>query len=130
MKNAIVPLFCTDKLDATKAFYQKHMGFRIAAEMEGYAELEQGEGGPRLGFMSPCEKGWPAASSEGLLYCFQVEDADAEHERLRGEGVKIVQDPDDKPWGERGFVAADPNGISLYIGHLLEPAVDTQSAGK
>ena len=46
MKNVIVPLFCTPKLDATKAFYQQHLGFRIAVEMPGYAELEQGEGGP------------------------------------------------------------------------------------
>ena len=130
MKNAIVPLFCTEKLDGTKAFYEKHLGFRVAAEMPGYVELEQGAGGPRLAFMGPDPAKWQAASGQGLLYCFQVENADAEHVRLVAEGVTIVEEPADKPWGERGFLAADPNGITLYFGHMLEPAMETGSAGQ
>ena len=86
--------------------------------MPGYAELERGDGGPRLGFMEPDEK-WTAASGAGLVYCFSVPDADAEHARLASEGVTILDAPEDKPWGERGFLAADPNGITLYFGHPL-----------
>ena len=136
MNNAIIPLFCTERFDDTKSFYMRHLGFRVSAEMPGYAELEQGEGGPRLGFMAPdeeCEK-WTAASGNGLIYCFQVEDADAEHTRLAGEGVSILEAPADKPWGERGFLAQDPNGIALYFGHPIEspteaqPSVETAAA--
>ncbi len=128
MKNVIVPLFCTANLDATTAFYRKHLGFSVAVELPGYAELEQGEGGPRLAFMAPDEAKWQPASGQGLFYCFQVEDADALHARLAEEGVTIEQEPEDKPWGERAFVAADPNGISLYFGHMLEAAVESGSA--
>lgn len=125
MKDTIVPLFCTEQLDATKAFYREHLGFAVAVEMPGYAELERGAAGPRLGFMAPEEGQWVPGAGKGLVYCFQVEDADAEHRRLAAEGVPIVAEPEDKPWGERGFLAADPNGITLYFGHSLAERVET-----
>lgn len=130
MKNAIVPLFCTAELEATKAFYRRHLGFEATVEMPGYAELERGAGGPRLAFMAPDECRWKPASGEGLVYCFQVEDADAEHARLAGEGVPITAEPEDKPWGERAFLAADPNGVSLYFGQPLPAAVDSEPAAQ
>ena len=126
MNNDIVPLFCTQQIDATKAFYQEHLGFGVAVEMPGYVELERGKGGPRLGFMTPEDGKWQAAAGQGLIYCFQVENADAEHARLAREGVTIVDEPEDKPWGERGFLAADPNGITLYFGHVLESTSSTR----
>lgn len=130
MKKAIVPLFCTAELDATLAFYEKHLGFAVAVELPGYAELERGAGGPRLAFMGPDPQKWGPGSGQGLFYCFQVEDADALHARLAAEGVPIVEEPVDQPWGERAFQAADPNGITLYFGHVLEPAVESGSAAQ
>ena len=130
MKDAIIPLFCTNQLDATKAFYRDHLGFQISTEMEGYAELERGTGGPKLGFMSPDGEMWKPATAQGLCYAFQVEDADAEHARLQREGVTILAPPEDKPWGERGFLAADPNGLALYFGHLLQSTVEPGAPAK
>lgn len=119
MKHSMVPLFCTAELPATKRFYEAHFGFQVDVEMDGYAELVGPAGGPRLGFMSPAEGQWEAGSAKGLLYCFEVDDADAEYARLAAAGVTIRSEPEDKPWGERGFLAADPNGIGLYFGHPL-----------
>ena len=34
----------------------------------------------------------------------------------RSRGVAIVEEPDDKPWGQREFVAADCNGYMLRFG--------------
>ena len=130
MTDAIVPLYCTSALDATKTFYQRHLGFTVAVEMPGYAELERGAGGPRLGFMAPEEGKWEPGSGQGLVYCFPVTDADAEHARLAREGVTIVDEPEDKPWGERGFLAADPNGITLYFGQPLPAGVESPGAGQ
>ena len=127
MDNAIVPLLCTDKLEQTMTFYEQHIGFRATVEMPGYVELEQGAGGPRLGFMEPDGARWKVADPQGLVYCFRVSDADAEHARLAREGVTILEQPEDKPWGERGFLAADPNGLSLYFGHVLEATVGSGS---
>ena len=120
MNDQIVPLFCTAQLDATKSFYQRHLGFRVAVEMPGYAELERGSGGPKLGFMSPEEGKWKPASGEGLLYCFSVENADREHERLVAEGVSILAEPEDKPWGLRSCCTRDPEGYAVWISTPVE----------
>jgi lactoylglutathione lyase len=39
-----------------------------------------------------------------------VDDVDTEHERLRGEGVRVLAPPTDRPWGERTLHVADPDG--------------------
>jgi len=130
MKDMIVPLFCTTDFDATKEFYQRHLGFEIAVELPGYVELERSKQGAKLAFMAPDDGTWKPGTGKGLVYCFQVADADAEHARLAGEGVAIVQTPEDKPWGERAFMAADPNGITLYFGHMLEAAVESPASAE
>lgn len=128
MQNTVVPLFVTHDLVPTLKFYTGHLGFRPKVELPGYAEIQQGEDGPLLGFMEADGQRWKAASGQGLIYCFCVADADAEHERLVSEGVKILEAPEDKPWGERAFLAVDPNGISLYFGHPLPESVDAAPA--
>ncbi|CAA9573689.1 MAG: hypothetical protein AVDCRST_MAG86-2044 [uncultured Truepera sp.] len=39
----------------------------------------------------------------GLLVVFVVENIDAEHARLRAEGVEVVTPIETEPWGERYF---------------------------
>ncbi|MEM7200556.1 MAG: VOC family protein [Planctomycetota bacterium] len=130
MNDAITPLFCTARLEDTKAFYREHLGMRLAVELPGYAELQRGEGGPLLAFMAPEVGKFEPASGKGLIYCFQVDDADAEHARLAAAGVEILEGPGEKPWGERAFLAVDPNGITLYFGHRLPAKVESLAAAK
>lgn len=48
---------------------------------------------------------------------FNVEDVDAEHERLVAEGVEIVKPPTTQPWGRRSVWFRDPDGnvINFYM---------------
>jgi uncharacterized glyoxalase superfamily protein PhnB len=46
---------------------------------------------------------------------FVVNDLASELERLRGEGVPITLPVREEPWGERLFVAADPNGVQYEL---------------
>jgi len=39
-----------------------------------------------------------------------VDDVDALIETLRAEGVTVLRDPADMPWGERIATIADPDG--------------------
>ncbi len=57
-------------------------------------------------------KGRPANVELSL----EVRDVDAWHDRLRRQGVRIVDALEDKPWGHRAFSIEDPDGmqISLY----------------
>jgi catechol 2,3-dioxygenase-like lactoylglutathione lyase family enzyme len=53
---------------------------------------------------------------EGPELTLRVEDVDATTERLRGLGVKVIEEPADMPWGSRHAWIADPDGrlMSIY----------------
>ena len=53
--------------------------------------------------------------SGGMRVEVQVEDVDAEHERLRQLGI-AVSDLGDQPWGERNFSFVDPDGYRWSYG--------------
>ena len=40
---------------------------------------------------------------------------DAEHERLRRAGVRVLAPPTDRPWGERTLHVADPDGYVVEL---------------
>ncbi len=114
------PLVTTDKVDAAKAFYCEHFGFRPVFDNGDHLALVSPDEACEISFMKPCE-GAQAFGGEGLIYCFEVEDVDAEYERLSAKGVSFVQDPQDNPWGDRSAIALDPIGISVYIYKMIPP---------
>ena len=56
------------------------------------------------------------AGGGSVVLEFQVDDVDAEHERLVGLGVEIIQPPTTHPWGRRAMQFYDPDGnvITFY----------------
>ena len=56
-----------------------------------------------------------------MILSFYVEDAAAEHARLAAAGVPISQPLRDEVFGQRHFIAADPNGILIDIITPIEP---------
>ncbi|MGN8246653.1 VOC family protein [Cellulomonas soli] len=54
-----------------------------------------------------------------LVVAFAVDDVDAEHERLLGLGVQVLEPPTARPWGARNLVVADPDGNRVYLRTLL-----------
>ena len=45
-----------------------------------------------------------------------------EYEKLTQLDNQLIMPLEDHPWGDRGFAILDPNGISLYIYSMQEPA--------
>jgi len=50
----------------------------------------------------------------------EVEDVDACHDRAQQRGLRVTQQPTDKPWGHRDLVLADPNGLRLVLFSSIE----------
>jgi uncharacterized glyoxalase superfamily protein PhnB len=112
----------TDKLQESKEFYIKHFDFKLVYESDWYIELVAAKL-PSVGisFTLPEREEGMYFNGQGLVLSFEVEDADAECERLEKEGLPIYQKIQDKPWGERSFVVDDPNGVHLYIYTVIPP---------
>jgi catechol 2,3-dioxygenase-like lactoylglutathione lyase family enzyme len=111
----------TNKLRESKEFYIRHLGFRLVYESGWYIELIAADN-PAIGvsFTLP-QREAGEFFRQGLILSFEVADVDAEYRRLKAEGLDIVQDLVDKPWGERSFVVDDPNGVHLYIYESIPP---------
>jgi len=125
----IVPIVTTTRMQQTRAFYLQQLGFELSYDHEHYLGVRAGpKGSPELGFMLPDAEAPKVCDGEGITLAFAVADADRECARLRQAGVEIVQQPTDQPWGARSFVVADPNGVSIYISHVIPAAVEFAAA--
>lgn len=108
----------TPHIAASRDFYTVHLGFAVVYEAERYIHLKNGD--VELGLMAPGLEKQPACfqqpyGGEGIWISFEVDDVDAEYERLKAEGVLGDEPPQDRPWGERQFVVRDPNGFAVNI---------------
>lgn len=117
------PNLVTAKFEATWHFYTEQLGFSTAAEFDCYVHLIH-PAGAQLGILRHELDGQPselisAIQGRGMWLSLDVDNADAEYERLAGAGVPIVLPPEDKPWGERHFAVRDPNGVLIYLAHKL-----------
>ena len=52
---------------------------------------------------------------DSLFIGLQVSAIEAIHERAKAAGVEIVREPADRPWGGRGLVIRDPNGVAINV---------------
>ncbi|HWH09344.1 MAG TPA: VOC family protein, partial [Candidatus Thermoplasmatota archaeon] len=101
------------------AFYRDALGFRAGDVLDtpefGWAEVEVARG-VKLGLHADkgnAEEGArPPGGASGFY--FVVPDVDKAVERLRGMGVKVVDEPADKPYG-RDACIEDPDGNVLAL---------------
>ena len=105
----------TKKLVESKEFYMKHFGFQLVYESDWYIELIGQDIPAGISFTLPQRETGEFFNGKGLIISFEVDDVDGECRRLQAAGLHIVQDLQNKPWGERSFVINDPSGVHLYI---------------
>lgn len=117
------PSVVTSRFYETWDFYTQHLGFRTHCEHDAYVHLVHPDGA-QFGVLREEIDGLPselvsATDGRGIWLNLEVPDADAAYERLRAASVEIVEEPEDKPWGNRQFIVRDPNGVLVAIAHRL-----------
>ena len=97
-------------------FYTERMGFAL-----GFTAPEGGPptiAGVNLGEVQVfLESGTPAPS--GTAVYFVVGNADELFEAQRSQGVEVVEQPGDRPYGLRDYAVRDPYGYRLAFGHYI-----------
>jgi len=116
----------TNKLQESKEFYMEHFNFRLVYESDWYIELISRDLPNGISFTLPQREEGEFFNGKGLIISFEVDDVDAEYDRLKAEEVQIYQEMQDKPWGERSFVVDDPNGVHIYIYTATSPNPEYQ----
>lgn len=109
-----------EDVEGSARFASDHLGFAQEMADEGFVSLTRKDAGFNLIFLRTGlgtfkPKRIAGAAGMGTLIVFVVDDIDAQYERLRTHGVKIVTPIETEPWGERFFQMQDPNGLVYQL---------------
>jgi lactoylglutathione lyase len=52
--------------------------------------------------------------------CFEIHDIDILYKRLSDQGIEIIKEPFDAPWGYRIFSIKDPDGVPVLFMQPLQ----------
>lgn len=111
----VVTLFVED-IDDARSFYAKVFAVETVYEDPVCSVLRfggiminllQATEAPQLVEPAPVA---PVASGSRVLFTIKVDDVDAVCDRLRDQGVRLLNGPVDRPWGRRTAAFADPSG--------------------
>lgn len=122
---SLYPMIQVSDVETTARFYERHLGFSRVFSSDWYVHLRSPATTVyELAVIAHDHETIPEAGrkpTSGLILSFEVEDAAAEHTRLLAAGVTIPQPLRDEIFGQRHFIAADPNGILLDIITPIDP---------
>ena len=120
------PLLQVGDVEQTARFYEQHLGFARIFDSDWYVQLRATADHPfEIAVIAHDHDSIPRPNrvlTTGVILSFYVADPRAEHDRLAAAGVRIVQPLRDEVFGQRHFIAADPNGILLDIITPIDPA--------
>lgn len=121
------PVICTSQLEASHRFYTELLGFETTFEADWYVSLRRPGTSPyELALLDHAHPTLPEAYRtpvRGLLLNFEVEDVDAEWERLvLREGLHPELRLRTEDFGQRHFIVADPNGVLIDVITPIAPS--------
>jgi catechol 2,3-dioxygenase-like lactoylglutathione lyase family enzyme len=117
--NALFPDVPSARLPESRDFYVRLLGMEVVFDSDWYVLLRDPRR-PRLqlAFVAHDHHSVPAAfrgPARGLLVTAEVEDVEAVHAHARDMGAEIAQELRDEEFGQRHFMAVDPNGLLVDV---------------
>jgi lactoylglutathione lyase len=122
----LFPILTTRDMGRALTFYRDLLGWTPTYQFppEGdpvYVGLELGDSSLGIGLEENGAGGTGPAAAEQrpanqrIALCVYADDCDAAIERLRSNGVPVLVEPTDQPWGERMARVADPDGNEVIV---------------
>lgn len=122
------PVIQTDQVAATKAFYVDHFRFNVAFDADWYCHLQSSEDPAVNIAILKCDHETIPAEGHGkiggLILNFEVEDVDAEYQRVLDGGLPVLKPLTDEAFGQRHFITRDPNGVLIDVIKPIPPSAE------
>ncbi|TVS14817.1 MAG: glyoxalase [Gammaproteobacteria bacterium] len=119
------PVIMSDDVAGTAAFYVENFRFRALFEIDWYVHLQSSDDeSVNLAIVDASHSTIPASAQgrvSGVILNFEVDDPDAEYERVQAAGLPILLSLRDEDFGQRHFITADPNGVLIDIIKPIPP---------
>ncbi len=117
--NALFPDIQSARLPESRDFYVRLLGMEVVFDSDWYVLLRDPRR-PRLqlAFVAQDHDSVPAAfhgPTRGVLITVEVDDVDAVRARAAALGAEIAQELRDEEFGQRHFMAVDPNGLLVDV---------------
>jgi catechol 2,3-dioxygenase-like lactoylglutathione lyase family enzyme len=117
-----VVLFVSD-VERAARFYRDQLGLQQVYEQDRRIGLQCGS----VRFLLHPTEDADRRPWKVELY-FQVDDVDQVVSHLRAQGVGVLLEPTDEPWGERNAGILDPDGYPVYLTQSLADSWIGQAA--
>lgn len=118
MLTSVYPVLMTTDVTATARFYRERLLFETTFEADWYVSLRRGSwelavlAGDHPTIPEPAR----GAVAAGVLVNLEVEDVDAEYQRLVVDGgLPALLPLQSEPFGQRHFVVAGPDGVLIDV---------------
>ena len=122
------PVLLTNRISETSQFYIDHFRFQSKFTSDWYIHLQSTEDASvNLAILDRSHSTVPEVGRkqvQGLILNFEVEDVDAEYERLTSTPLPILLELRDEPFGQRHFITQDPNGVLIDIIKPIPPSAE------
>jgi len=122
------PVIQTEDVAATKAFYVDNFRFSAVFDADWYCHLQSSEDPTvNLAILKGDHETIPIegrGTTRGLILNFEVEDVDAEFQRVHNAGLPILKPLTDEAFGQRHFITHDPNGVLIDVIKPIPPLGD------
>ena len=123
--DSLYPVLLTDDVAGCGGFFVEHFGFVERFRSDWYASLVHGENEAyELAVISHDHGTIPHGfrrPTSALLLNFEVPSVHEEYERLRAEGVEVLQPLEDLPAGQRHFICRGPGGVMVDVIEVIPP---------
>lgn len=116
----------TDKIQESKDFYTRVLGFGVTFENDFYLLLHTPGHEAEISFLLPEHATQqplfqPAFQGKGIYLTIEVEDVKAIYAEIQAKGVPIQIMLREEPWGDHHFAITDPNGVGIDIVQYAAP---------
>jgi uncharacterized glyoxalase superfamily protein PhnB len=120
------PVLLSENVTQTATFYCTHFGFRPLFEADWYVHLQsQADPGVNLALVAQDHPTIPATGrgkTGGVILNLEVEDPDAEYDRLGAAGLNIALSLRDEAFGQRHFIVSGPDGVLIDVIRPIPPS--------
>jgi len=127
--NSFYPVIATtqDLIAPMRDFYVNHFGFEVTFDVDWYVSLRhEGDKPYELAILQFDHPTMPHDSQkpvQGLLLNFEVDDVDAEYQRLiKDAGLPLIRDIKSEEFGQRHFITRDPAGVLVDVIMVIPPS--------
>lgn len=121
------PVLMTDRVADTAHFYERHFRFTRQFDSDWYVHLQSSEdANVNLAILDGSHTTIPASArggkASGVLLNFEVEDASAEYQRVREQGLDVLLELRDEAFGQRHFIVKAPDGVLIDVIQPIPPS--------